>query len=76
MDAEVYREFITAIRALPEECQLIFFMKLEGKSYRSIAQELEITEQNVITIQRYGLELLHKKLSGILSLAVLKYLAV
>lgn len=76
MDVEVYKELITAIRTLPEECQLIFFMKLEGKSYQKIAQELEITEENVISIQRYGWELLHKKLSGFMSLAVVKKFAV
>lgn len=76
MDVEVYKEFIAAIQTLPEECQLIFFMKLEGKSCRKIAKELELTEENVIGIQKYGWELLQKKLSGIMSLAVLKHFIV
>lgn len=76
MDAEEYKELIAAIRTLPEECQLVFFMRLEGKSCRKIAKELEITEENVICIQRYGWELLHKKLSGVMSLAVLKHFIV
>ena len=73
MDVEAYKELITAIQTLPEECQLVFFMRLEGKSCRKIAKELEITEENVIYIQRYGWELLHKKLSGMMSLAVVKH---
>lgn len=72
MEVEVYKELIAAIQTLPEECQLVFFMKLEGKSARKIAKELKITEENVICIQRYGWELLHKKLSGFMSLLVLK----
>ena len=76
MDVEVYKDLITAIQTLPEECQLIFFMKLEGKSFREIAKELEITEENVISIQKDGWELLHRKLSGFMSLAVIKHFAV
>lgn len=76
MDVEVYKDLITAIQTLPEECQLIFFMKLEGKSFREIAKELEITEENVISIQKYGWELLRRKLSGFMSLAVIKHFAV
>lgn len=73
IDEEVYQELYAAIRTLPEECQLIFYLKLGGKNCREIAVELEITEKNVIDIQRYGWELLHKKLSGFMALVVSRY---
>lgn len=73
IDEEVYQELFAAIRTLPEECQLIFYLKLGGKSFREIAIELETTEKNVICIQRYGWELLHKKLSGFVALIVSRF---
>lgn len=74
MEEEVYRELFILLGILPEVCQQVFVSRLKGKNNRMIAEELGVTEVFVRGQLRFGKEFLHKRLSGLMPLALLHHL--
>ncbi len=59
---EIYRQLFIAINELPERQREIFILKMEGKKYKDIAHELEISLSTVKTLRQRALNTLKKKL--------------
>ena len=61
---EVYRQLLQTISQLPERCQAVFLMHMEGKKNEEIATALHISLETVKTQKKRAMAFLRKKLSS------------
>ena len=73
MQEEIYRELYIAIRELPEKCQKVFELHLEGKKNDEIAELLGISVLTVKSHKQNALHLLKEKMGNLFLLYTYMY---
>ena len=61
MQEEIYRELYMAVRELPEKCQRVFELHLEGKKNDEIAEILGISVLTVKSHKQNAIHILKRK---------------
>ena len=65
MQEEIYRELYMAVRELPEKCQRVFELHLEGKKNDEIAEILGISVLTVKSHKQNAIHILKKKMGNL-----------
>ena len=65
MQEEIYRELYMAVRELPEKCQKVFELHLEGKKNDEIAEILGISVLTVKSHKQNAIHILKKKMGNL-----------
>ena len=73
MQEEIYRELYMAIRELPEKCQRVFELHLEGKKNAEIAEILGISVLTVKSHKQNAIHVLKEKMGNLFLLYVYIY---
>ena len=66
LEEEVYALLIKAIQNLPEQCQKVYLLVLEGKSNQEIAYQLQLNIETVKSHKQVGKKLLYDQLKHII----------
>lgn len=70
--AEISREILNAINALPAECSKVFqLLYVEGKTVKEAAEELNLSPSTIKTQKTRGLSALRKSLTRFLALSII-----
>lgn len=73
MQEEIYRELYVAVRELPEKCQRVFELHLEGKKNDEIAEILGISVLTVKSHKQNALHILKEKMGSLFLLYIYIY---
>ena len=65
MQEEIYRELYMAVRELPEKCQRVFELHLEGKKNDEIAEILGISVLTVKSHKQNAIHILKEKMGNL-----------
>ena len=65
MQEEIYRELYVAVRELPEKCQKVFGLHLEGKKNDEIAEILGISVLTVKSHKQNAIHILKEKMGNL-----------
>ena len=65
MQEEIYRELYMAVRELPEKCQKVFELHLEGKKNDEIAEILGISVLTVKSHKQNAIHILKEKMGNL-----------
>ena len=74
LEEEVYALLIKAIQNLPEQCQKVYLLVLEGKSNQEIAHQLQLNIETVKSHKQVGKKLLYDQLKHIIPVGILIFL--
>ena len=74
LEEEVYALLIKAIQNLPEQCQKVYLLVLEGKSNQEIAHQLQLKIETVKSHKQVGKKLLYDQLKHIIPVGILIFL--
>ena len=74
LEEEVYALLIKAIQNLPEQCQKVYLLVLEGKSNQEIAYQLQLNIETVKSHKQVGKKLLYDQLKHIIPVGILIFL--
>ena len=74
LEEEVYALLIKAIQNLPEQCQKVYLLVLEGKSNQEIAHQLQLNIETVKSHKQVGKKLLYDQLKHIIPIGILIFL--
>jgi len=71
IEAEIYREIVTILKTLPPQCRKIFSMLfLEGKDYRQIADELNLSIGTVRSQKARAITIIKQRLVSLFLIVV------
>ncbi len=72
IQVELYREIFMALETLPPKCRRIFKMLfLEGKDYKQVAQELNLSIDTIRNQKARGLTLIRQRIGFVLAISFL-----